>query len=233
MDRQTRHDLKTDKFVEEVAHAATYVGEHKSQIVKYAIVTVVIILLAAGGWYFMQSRKHARQSELAAAMKTYNSMVGPQDMPQVRAFPTEEARQKAILAELGPLATKFSGTDEGAIASFLLGVNAADQGKLDDARKNLETAASNSGPYQALAKLSLAEVYAAQNKQGDAEKLLRDVMQNPSVVAPKDLATLNLARLIAKSKPDEARKLLEGLRSQTGAASRAAVNLLGELQQPQ
>lgn len=230
MDRQTRHDLKTDKFVEEFAHAATYVGEHKSQFVKYAVAAVVVILLAVGGWYFMQSQKHARQSELTAAMKTYNSVVGVQDSSQVRAFPTEADRQKAILAEFTPLTTKFSGTDEGAVASYLLGVNAADQGKLDDAVKNLQTAASSNSPYQALAKLSLADVYAAQGKSADAEKLLREVMAKPSIVAPKDLATLNLARLLGKSKPDEARKLLEDLRSQTGAASRAAVNVLGELQ---
>lgn len=231
MDSFTRQELKKDKFVEEVTHAATYVGAHKSQVTMYVVAGVVVILLAVGGWYFMQSRKHARQSELAEAMKTYNSVVGPQASPQLKAFPTEADRQKAVIADLTPIATKYSGTDEGAVASYLLGVNAADQGNLADAEKNLNVAISSGGDYAGLAKLSLADVYAAQGKSAEAEKLLRDIINKPTVLASKEQASLSLAHLLMKSKPDEARKILEDMRTQTGAASRAAVTMLGELPQ--
>jgi predicted negative regulator of RcsB-dependent stress response len=191
-----------------------------------------VVVLAAGAWFFMKARKQTRLAELNSAMKTYNSMVGVEPNTQMRAFSTEEERQQAIEKDLGGVATRHAGTEEGAIASYLLGLNAADQGKLDDSVKHLKAAVQHGGrDYGALARLALAEVYAAQGNADEAEKLLREVIAKPSILAGKDQAALNLARILSKSKPDEARKLLEPLRTETGAASRAAISLMAELSQ--
>ena len=233
MDRLTRHDLKSDKFVQEVAHTVSYVEEHRGQVTKIAVIALALISVGAGTWYLMKSRKETRQSELAAAIETYNSVVTAEQAPQAKSFPTQEARQQAIEKEVGAVASKFAGTEEGAIASYLLGVNASDQGKLDQAEKQLKAAVADGGKdFSPLAKMVLADVMAAQGKNADAEKLLREVIASPSALASKEMASLNLARLLAPSKPDEARKILEPLRTETGAASRAAVQLLGELSQP-
>lgn len=113
-------------------------------------------------------------------------------------------------------------------------MNAADRGELDESVKQLERALKDAGPdYAGLARLALADVFAAQGKTAEAEKMLREVIAKPSALASKEQATLNLARLLARSKPEEAKKLLEPLRTETGAASRAAISLLSELSQPQ
>ena len=233
MDRLTRHDLKSDKFVQEVAQTVSYVEEHRGQVTKIGVLALALIAVAAGTWYFMKTRKEARQADLAAAIETYNSVVTAEQAPQVKSFPTQEERQKAIEKEVGAVATNYSGTEEGAIASYLLGVNAADQGKLDESERYLKAAAVDGGKdFSPLAKMVLADVYAAQGKTPEAEKLLREVIASPSSLASKEMATLDLARLISQSNPGEARKLLEPLRLETGSASRAAVQLLGELSQP-
>lgn len=236
MDRLTRHDLKTDRFVEEVAHTVSFVEQHKTTITRIAVLALVLIVAGVGIYYFLDSRRATRQSDLAKAMKTYNAMVTPGATGDARTltFPTQEARQEAIKKEFSTLVSKYSGTEEGAIASYLLGANAADQGDLDAAVKHLQTALKDGGSdYAGLAKLALADVYNAQGKPADAEKLLREVIASPSALASKEQATINLARLLARTKPEEAKKLLEPLRTETGAASRAAISLLSEISQPQ
>ena len=81
--------------------------------------------------------------------------------------------------------------------------------------------------YAALGKLSLAQVYLSAGRNADAEKLLRSLYEKPSVSVSKEQAAIALARAIAVSKPAEARKLLEPLRSQRPAISQTAITLLG------
>ena len=62
-----------------------------------------------------------------------------------------------------------------------------------------------------------------------AEKTLRDLVAHPTVTVSKDEAQIRLALLIGKKNPDEARKMLEPMRTERTAVSRAAVQALGEL----
>jgi predicted negative regulator of RcsB-dependent stress response len=230
VDRQTRHDLKSDKFVAEVAHTVSFLEEHKPAIIRYGSIALALIVLGVAFYYWNESRKETRRLALAAAMKTFNAVISEQSDPRVTSFRTQAERQAAIKKELGALIANHGGTEEAAIASYLLGVNAADQGELEESVKHLRDAANGGGKnYGPLAKLALADVYAAQGKTAEAEKLLREVIANPSVLASKSQATLNLARLLAKTKPAEAQKLLEPLRSESGAASRAALTLMAEI----
>ena len=70
--------------------------------------------------------------------------------------------------------------------------------------------------YAPLAKLSLAQIYFGDGSAADGEKTLRDLMANPSVFVSKEQATITLARFLAPTKPAEARKLLEPLRTVPG-----------------
>jgi hypothetical protein len=80
-----------------------------------------------------------------------------------------------------------------------------------------------------LAKLALADIYFITSRPQEAEKLLRDLMDNPTVYVSKEQATYALARGIASSKPAEAKKLLEPLRTSRSAVSQAAIQLYAEL----
>ncbi len=233
MDRLTRHELKTDKFVQEVAHTVSFVDQHRAAFIRYGAIALALIVLGVGFYYFNQSRRAARQAELSKAMRTYNALISDSPDPRTVSFPTPEARQEAIKKELGTLVSRHSGSEEAGIASYLLGANAADQGDLEEAIKHLNLAIERGGAnYGPLARLALADVYAAQGKTAEAEKELRAVIAKPSPLASKEQATLSLARILARTNRDEAMKLLEPLRTETGAASRAAISLLAELSQP-
>ncbi|MCX6625410.1 MAG: hypothetical protein NTY38_30995 [Acidobacteria bacterium] len=76
--------------------------------------------------------------------------------------------------------------------------------------------------------LALAQIYASQSKIADAEKLLRGLIEDPTVFVSKEQATISLAEILQRTRPDEARKLLEPLRgSARPAVSRAAISVGG------
>ncbi len=231
MDKITRKELKSDHFALEVEHGVDYVADHKKQFIQYgAIAAVVIVLLSAFFWY--RSYQHGiRQDALSAAIQVQNASIGPPQNEFMTAFPTQADKDKATNKAFTDLATKYSGSDEAYVAEYFLGANAADKGDLAQAEKRFKLVAENaSAGYASLAKLSLADIYKAENKTADAEKVLKSVIDSPTVLVSKEQATIALAHLLAPTNPAEARKLLEPLRgSQRSAISRAALSALGEL----
>ncbi len=230
MDRLTRHDLKTDKFVEEVGQTVHFLEEHRSQAVRYGGIALAVLAVAIGGYYWQQSRKAERQSALYEAVNTYNSRVSPSTQEGMKTFPTQGAKNEAVQKELNALASTYSGSEEAAVATYLLGLNAADSGNIDAAKTYLKKAAEDAGKdYASLAKLALADLYGKEGNVAECEKLLRDLVSNPTTLVTKEQASVTLARLIASRKPNEARALLEPLRTSTGAVSRVAIQAMSEL----
>jgi predicted negative regulator of RcsB-dependent stress response len=233
VDRLTRKELKTDKFAKEVEHTLDFLGEHRQQTVRYGSIGLAVLLLAVGGYFYRQHERNVRQETLRSALRIEEANVG-QGSPGSLTFPTVEEKDRAAQKAFTELATRFSSSSEGILARYYLGVNAADKGKLDEAVKNFrEVADSSEKGYASLAKLALAQIYQSQGKLPDAEKLLRSVIDHPTVLVSKEEATIALARLIAPTRPDEARKLLEPLRTDRTAVSAAAVQALGEIAQTQ
>jgi len=54
-------------------------------------------------------------------------------------------------------------------------------------------------------------------------------MDNPTVFVSKDQAAIVLARMLAPTKPAEARKLLDPLRAKPGPVSQTAIQAYAEL----
>lgn len=230
MDRQTRHELKSDKFVEEVGHTVEFFEQHRSQIIKYGAIAAVVVLAAAGAWIYTAKQRSNRQAELGNAIALVNAPVGPAPSGRSVSFPTEEAKTLAVQKAFNDIITKYAGTNESGVALYMLALSEADKGKMADAERLLRRAIEEADEeYASLARLSLADVLFANGKTAEAEQELRLLLAKPTALVTKEQATLNLARVIAKSKPAEAKKLLDPLRSSTGPASASAIALISEL----
>jgi predicted negative regulator of RcsB-dependent stress response len=231
VDRTTRHDLKSDKFVQEVAHSVEFFEKHRGRFIRYGAIVLALVIAGAGIIYFMKSRRAARIAELSTSMEVYNSTVGTDDMGgRMKVYPTEEARQAAIKKELTGLISRNAGSEEAGVASYLLGANAADQGNIAEARKYLSDAVKDGGKeYGSLAKLALAGIARSEGKMAEAETLLRELVNSPSTFVGQQQATIELAKLIAPTKPEEARKLLEPLKTENTTAGRTALTMLADL----
>jgi predicted negative regulator of RcsB-dependent stress response len=232
VDRLTRKELKSDRFALEVQHSIQVVSDHRQQLTRWGTIAGVVAILVIAVLVYRNHEHVVRQEALHAAQQLQNASIGPQQNELSVSFPTQAERDKAVSKSFTELAAKYSGTDEGLIAEFFLGTNAADQGKLSEAEKRLKVVADAGIPYSALAKLSLAQVYSAEGKLADGEKLVQSLIDHPTPLVSKEAATIALAELIQLKDPQRARKLLEPLRSSPrGSVSRVAISALSDMSQ--
>jgi predicted negative regulator of RcsB-dependent stress response len=225
VDRQTRKDLKTDKFAEEVVDIFEWTSLHKTAVARYGAVLIAVVLIVVGVIYYNRSQAAVRQEALAKALRVDDATTGTTVQATNLHYETDAEKAKAKAQVFTELSAKYSGTQEGAIADMYLASYAIDDGKLDEAEKRYKRVVED-GPkaYAGLARLSLAQVYASEGKMADAEKVLREAIAHPSPTVSKDHARLVLGELLAKSNPAEAHKLLDPLRTSTsGIISRAAI----------
>ena len=225
MDRQTRKDLKTDKFAEEVVDVFEWTSLHKAQVARYGVVLVALVLIVVGVVYYNRSQAAVRQEALTKALRVDDATTGTNFQATNLHFDTEGDKTKAKVQAFTDLSAKYNGTQEGAIADIYLASYATDQGRLDEAEKRYKRVVDD-GPkaYAGLARISLAQVYSSEGKLAEAEKILREAIANPTPTVSKEQASLVLGELLSKSNPAEAHKLLDPLRTSTRAAiSRTAI----------
>lgn len=230
MDRHTRKELKTDKFAQGVGSGVEFLSHHKGQTMRWGVIALAIVVVGAGILVYRGHRATQREELLGKAMQIDDATVGTPQPPRLN-FSTAEEKEKARLAAFTAVATQFPGTQEGAIAQLAVAAAQADKGQIDDAIKTFKAIQDGAPtPYDSVAALSLAQIYDSQGKSAEAEQLLRKLIDNPTMFVSKEQATLELAKVLAKSKPAEARKLVEPLSaSPRTAVSRAAVAVMGTI----
>jgi tetratricopeptide (TPR) repeat protein len=222
--------MKTDKFAMEVGQTVDYVAHHRRQLLIYGSIAVAVVAIGYGVYWYIGHQQAARAQALADAILIQESPVGPASPTAPMSFSTDDAKRAAATKQFSEVAAKYPRTNEGAVAKYYLGAIAADQGKMADAEKFFKEAAdAGDRNYSSLARFSLSDVYFGEKKSAEAEKILRDLIDHPTVFISKEQATIALARGIARTKPAEARKLLEPLRTQAGPISQAAINAVSEI----
>ncbi|MGE5567588.1 MAG: tetratricopeptide repeat protein [Rhodospirillales bacterium] len=230
MDRITRKELKQDKFALEVERTVEYVSEHRKSLIRYGVSGAAVLVLVIGFLAYSRHQQGARHEALSAALEIQQAAIGAPPNEFIRSYPTEQARNEAAKKAFGELAADYSGSDEAIISEYYLGTITASEGKTAEAEKWLKSVVnSGNANYASLAKLALAQIYKAEGKLGEGEALLRSLIDKPTDFVSKEQATIELADLIASSKPAEARKLLEPLRTERSAVSRVAIAKLGEM----
>ena len=230
MDRVHRHELKHDKFVEQVGHTVEYAAEHKQQVVRWTLIGVAALFVILGFYWYTRYQAGQRQDAFREAIRVQEAQVGQTSSPFFTTFATEAEKQKAVDKAWNDLANNYSGSAEAAIAHYYMGVNAADRGNTQEAEKHFKQVAdSGKDAYASQGTLALAQIYESTGRTAEAEKLLRGLIDDPTIMVSKEQATIALAKLLSKTRPADARKLLEPLRTERGAVSRAAITLLSEM----
>jgi hypothetical protein len=231
VDRITRKELKSDWFASKVQHGVEYGTDHRRQVLRWGAIALAAAVVILAVFFYRQHQHTVRQEELRAALRLNDAVVGGQSSEFLIAFPTQAEKDKAVTKALSDVAARHSGTDEGMIAEYVLASNAADKGDIAQAEKRFKLVA-DSGPaaYAAFSKLALAQIYGSNGKLADGKKLIQSVIDHPSVTVSKEQATIAMARLIAPTDPQGARKMLEPLRAnERSPVSRAALSALSEL----
>ena len=235
MDRVTRKELKGDKFAEEVFDIFDWASEHKTEVFRYGGIVLAVVLIAIGVIYYRRVQAGNREEALSQALRIEDGAVGGDSQnPAMLHYATQDEKDKARVKAYSELASKYSGTIEGAFGSFALASDALDKGNLAEAEKRYREVA-DSGPkaFADIARLSLAKVLDAEGKSSDAEKILQTVANDPGLTVSKDEANLALADVMSKTNSAGALKLLDPLRTSPRLpVSRVAVSEYGEISQP-
>lgn len=197
----------------------------------YAGIAVAVIVIAGGWWWWSDKQAGERQTALQNALQDQQAAVGPGSSPYLRSYATQELKDAAIVKSFTGIIDKYPSSDEAAMGHYYIGVTYADQGKFAESEKEWQIVVDKgSKEYAALARYALAQMYAKQGKTQQAEQHLRYLADNPTTLFSKENAQIELAKLIAPTKPDEARKILEPLRqlSTRSSVSRWAITAYGD-----
>ena len=232
--KNVKEMVKHDAFREKTMETVEYVSGHRSQIVGYAATVIGIVLIAGGIWLYRDNQHAIRMNALNDAFKVYNATAPVEGAPPPFAsywYRTVAEKNTAVNKVFTNLAEKYGNADEGMIAHYYLGLIAGDNGNDAEAEKQFKIVVANaSQDYASLAKLSLAQMYKGNGKLDEGRKLLQSIIDRPTIFVTKEQATIEMAHLLQDAKPDEARKLLEPLRTSVrSGVSQAAIGALGEM----
>jgi predicted negative regulator of RcsB-dependent stress response len=231
VDTRTRHALKKDKFAQAAASSASWIGEHKTSVVRWLITAGVILVLGAGALTYWYLRSSAADAALGAALDVYTSPLAlPGAPPEPGVYSTAADRAKEANREFVAVAQDYGWLPEGSKAHYFAGVTYVELRQNGSAETQL-TAASHSWDRNLsnLAKLALAGLYHQTSRDNEAIDLYNQIAAKPSVTVSAAVAELDLADLYAsEGKQDQAHALWAKIRDadKDGAAGQIAAQKL-------
>jgi len=231
VDTRTRHALKKDKFAQAAASSASWLGEHRTSVVRWVIAAGALLVLAAGALTYAVIRSSAAGTALDAALNVYTSPVAiPGAPPDLGVYATSADRAKEANREFVAIAHDFGWLPEGAKAHYFAGVTYEELGQNGSAETELKRASHSWDHNLAnLAKLALAGLYQKTSRDNEAIDLYNQIAAKPSETVSAGVAQLDLADLyVLQGKQDQARALWAKVRDadKDSAASQVAAQKL-------
>ena len=143
MDRQHRHDLKHDKFVDEIGVLSDKARANQRLLMTLAAAALAIALLAYGIYFYRNTREGNAQAALATAIETFEAPIGdaPAGQPATPGprFKTEPERTAAAEKLFKDVQAQFGSSDAADVAGLYLARIASGKGDTKTARANLES----------------------------------------------------------------------------------------------
>jgi tetratricopeptide (TPR) repeat protein len=208
----TRKDMKEpDRFQQAAGQAANWMSARKQQVRVVAIAAVALIVIVAAILAIQSSRARRAGAEASELLRTVGGQVAATPLPgdAVPTFPTEEAKQRAIVAAADQVLGSTGG-GAAALAALAKGDALYKLREWDAARAAYDRylgLADRDDSLRFGALEGLALVAEGQGKLDDAAQAWARVGQEAPAFA--DRADLERARVLAQAgKADEARQLL-------------------------
>jgi predicted negative regulator of RcsB-dependent stress response len=226
----TRKELKQDNVALKVEETFDIFTKYRPQIARIGGAALALVAIVAGVFYYRSAQREVREQMLGDAITLQAAPVGQAPPNGGPSFQTEAAKKEAVTRSYNKLIAEHGGSEEAYSAELALAASDADAGKLDDARKKFQDVADHADAgFASLGKLSLAQLDFAENKTADARKILKDLQDHPTDLVSKTQATYTLAKGLAPTQPEEARKLLNTIAGAGSDVSSIAVAALQEL----
>jgi hypothetical protein len=214
----SRKELKQDKIKETIEHGAEAVFSH-GQFAGIVVILVLAIGLGYGGWRFYIDRQTVQAfSVFDNALKAYGGRIGtapdPTE-PNDRVYPDEKSRLQDALNKFTSTADKYPSTNPGKLARYYAALCLEDLERQNQALEELKKISGGSDKeLAAMAQYQMAVIYSRTGKTDDAVKIFRALADKPSVMVPRPLVLLELARVLAPSNPKEAANIYQQIKKE-------------------
>jgi tetratricopeptide (TPR) repeat protein len=205
----------------------SWVGEHRSSVIRYSVALVVVLALLIAGLIYYNQRSEAAETALGAALDTYGSQLAQPGAPAAKGVYTSAAdRSKAANQQFLQVASQFGWLPQAAKAHYFAGLTDQALGQNGSAESELKAAASSwDGNLSSLAKFALAGFYHQTGRDPQAIDLYNGLIAKPTTAVPVFTAQLALADLYASSgKTEQAKQIWAKVKDadKTGAAGSIA-----------
>jgi len=218
----TRHQLKEDKFQEVTRGVLEQAQAHRQQLT-LLVVVVLAVVVGAGAFGFWRNQQNDQASiAMGEAINTYAAPIRVQDAPvdpNQLSFASLQERDTKAEEQFQAISDKYPHTQTGKNAAYMAGVAALDAGKYSEAEAKFKKADEIGGKELAsLAKMGLASIYEATNRDQDAINVYNELMKKPTVSVSRQRAQFALAALYEKKDPAQAKKMYDQLASDKSPA---------------
>ena len=123
MDTQTRHALKQDKFAQATASGVSWIGEHRSSVLRWVIGAGVALVVVVGAAIFWTMQTSAAENALGTAMDAYSAPLNTPGAPAVSGFYNSSADRSKAANQKGTDGSKQYGwLPAGSKAHYLAGI---------------------------------------------------------------------------------------------------------------
>jgi tetratricopeptide (TPR) repeat protein len=211
----TRRQLKEDRFQEAAKETVHWTVAHRKTIITVLVVAGIVTVVTASLLAYNSKQEERASEAFGRALRTYSAPLrqpnAPAD-PKQQSFLSLEERAKEANKQFQQVADQYPHTGSGKNARYLAAVTTLEAGDTGAAERRLkEIADSRDHERAALAKLALASLYRSSNRDTDAIKLYKDLIDHPTNSVPKVTAQFQLADAYQSKQPDEAKRIYDEL----------------------
>jgi predicted negative regulator of RcsB-dependent stress response len=211
----TRHQLKEDKFQEVTRGALAQAQAHRQQLTLLGIVVLVLVLAGGAYGYWRSHQDEQASAELGKALTTYATPIraaGALPDPNFPTYGSTAERDTEAAKQFQAVADKFPRTDSGKNALYMAAAAALDGGQYAEAESKFKKVAETGNKdLAALAKLGLASVYEATNRDQDAINIYNELIKKPTQSVSAQRAQFALADLYEHKDPAQAKRIYDQL----------------------
>jgi hypothetical protein len=210
----SRKELKKDEVRETLAHGAEAVLSHQ-QLTLYLLIVILVGVLSFYGWRAYAGRQASGSgAAFDAAMKIFQAPVGTPPAPGAVTYSDDSKKYAAAEASFSALASKYPRTRAGQLGRYYRALSLEKLNKDDQARNALQNLVNTKDPdVAAMAKLELAGLDDRTGQGDEAAKLYQQLIDKPSILAPKPVAMLGLANHYRDKDPSRAATIYSQIKS--------------------
>jgi len=211
----TRKEMKGPDYFQTVAsEVAAWVAKRQKQLALGALALLVLALIGIGISFAVRSSREKASEALYTAVEDASGEVSSIPLPNFTApiYKTPEEKEQAVLAAAEKVRKGYAHTASATTAALLEGDAQLALGHFDEAIAAYQSFLAEISPTDPLRFGGLDGLARAKEGKGDLDGAAATYRQATQIAGFKDLAQLELARVLAKAgKKDEARAALEAV----------------------